>query len=59
MKSKTESEWEWETRELLLELRGIEGVNRERACARDADSDPMISTGDVFMCGGDGKSTRI
>jgi len=41
--------WNWE------ELRG---VNRERVCARDADSDPMISTGDVFMCGGDGKLMR-
>ena len=58
LKGKTEREYEGRTRELLLELRGIEGVNRERACARDADSDPMISTGDVFMCVGDGKLMR-
>ena len=58
LKGNTEGECEGGTRELLLELRGIEGVNRERACARDADSDPMISTGDVFMCVGDGKLMR-
>ena len=43
---------------MLLELSGVEMGKQRGAGAKDADSDPMISTGDVFMCVGDGKSMR-
>ena len=55
LKGKTEREYEGRTRELLLELSGVEMGKQRGAGARDADSDPMISTGDVFMCVGDEK----